>query len=124
MLRANAEPAYVVYPATALDGPVYRVVANCPPTRDDFQSYLVAGKPFPPRLFFRATGVSMFTKRAEALKLARGGRLGTCIAELRLDDDRLFFALTNERTGHIDVWGFARLLVNCVVSCADVGKRR
>jgi hypothetical protein len=64
----------------------------------------------------------MWTKKKEAVKLARGGTLGTSIAELRLDHPDVYFALTNERTGHVIVWAFPRLLLDCVISCTDTGE--
>lgn len=79
----------------------------------------MAQRTFHNKLFFRATGVSVFAKKGEADKLARGGRLGTCVAELDLDDPHIFVMLTNARTGHLDVWAPPRVLLSCVVNCAD-----
>jgi hypothetical protein len=122
-VKAGARPAYSVYSGVDLAAPAYRVCESCPPTSDDFLSYLLAGRTnFSDRLFFRATGVSMFVKQKEAMKLARGGSMGTCVATLDLSDDRLYFALTNEKTGHIDVWGRSRLLLSHVVDCVDTGR--
>jgi hypothetical protein len=120
-VRGGAQPKYVIYSGTDLEGPAYRVVSQCPPTPDDFISYLLAGRNFPDNIFFRATGVSMFTKWEEAEKHARSGYLGTCVAELDLADRRIYVALTNARTGHIVVWGPTRLLVERVVNCVDRG---
>jgi hypothetical protein len=122
-LREGAEPKFLIYHGADLEGPAYRVVGKCPPTPDDFVSYVVAGgRSFSPRMFFQATSVSMFVTRGEAAKLARGGTLGTCVAELDLADDRVFVALTNERTGHLSVWAPPRVLVMLVVNCAEEGK--
>jgi hypothetical protein len=118
-VRPGSEPTYQVYPATALEGPVYRVVGKCPPTADDFVSYLVAGRGFSDGMFFRATGVSMFTKKKAAAKLAKSGYLGYCVAELNVDNETIFVALTNSQTGHIDVWARPRVLLNCGVNCVD-----
>lgn len=122
MLREGATPKYSIYVASDLVVPVYRVVSKAEPDADDFLPYLLGNRPFPAKLFFRATGVSMFAKRREAVKLARGGKIGTFVAELRLEDDVIHFAVTNERTGHLDVWAPTRVLLNSVVSCVDTGK--
>lgn len=125
MYREGAEPDYLVFRSSALAGPVYRVAMTCPPTEDDFKSYWLAGNPFPPKLYFRALGVSMWRTEKEAKKLARNGKFGTCVATMDLaKDDRVCLALTNERTGHIAVWGYSRFLVNCVVDCVDIGKAK
>jgi hypothetical protein len=121
-IRSDARVAYTVYPGTALDGPVWRVTEQCPPVAGDFISYGLAGRGFSDRMFFRATGVSMFVTRREAVKLARWGRFGNCVAELDIADERIYFALTNERTGHIDVWARPRVLLNSVVNCDDRGR--
>lgn len=121
MLRDGAKPDFVVYSTTELVVPLYRVVGQEVPTNDDFQSYLMAGRPFPLHLYFRATGVSMFIKRAEADKLARGRTLGSFVARLSLSDRRIAFALTNETTGHVCVWGMPSLLRGAVISCEKVG---
>jgi hypothetical protein len=81
----------------------------------------MAGRGFGGHMFFRATGVSMFRDREQAVRLARGGKLGTCVAELDLADDRVYVALTNEETGHLDVWATPRVLVKLVVNCAEEG---
>jgi hypothetical protein len=122
MLRDGAEPAHVVYNATDLTVPVYRVVVSETPTADDFVPYIAGNRSFPPRMFFQATGVSMFTKKKEAEKLARGGKLGSFVAELHLDDDRIFLSLPSEHTSHLTVWSPSRLLLKCLVSCAEIGK--
>ncbi len=63
----------------------------------------------------------MFTKNEEAANLARGGSLGSSVAELELRHNDIYIAMTNERTGHIDVWAPPRRLLNCVVGCVDLG---
>jgi len=101
--------------------PVYRVVGRCPPTADDFLSYLLAGRMYPPSLFLRAFGLSMCTKEKEARKLAKGGEMGSCIATLDLSQAApALFALTSKRTGHITVWTApTRDLLNHVLDCVD-----
>lgn len=100
MFRNGAQPRYEVYSATDLSEPIYRVAMTCPPTEDDFKSYLQGGKSFPPKLYFRALAVSMWRTEKEAKKLARNGDFGTCVARVELNnEDRVFVALTNERTG-------------------------
>lgn len=125
LFAEDAQPQYAVFSALDLVGPVYRVTMTCPPTEEDFKSYWGAGKPFPPKLYFRALGVSMWRTEKEAKKLARNGRFGTCVATMDLrNDDRIQVALTNERTGHLAVWGYSRFLVKCVVDCVDIGQAR
>lgn len=120
-MREGAEPAYLIYRGTDLDSDVYRVVSKEPPTEDDFIPYAASGRSFKAKLFFRATGVSMFTKRDEAVKLARGGTLGRYVARVNVRHPDLYFALTNERTGHVTVWGPPRALLECVVDSVDEG---
>lgn len=120
-MRDGATPLYEVFRGTDWDGPAFRVVGKCPPSPDDFISYAMAGRGFSGAMFFRATGVSMFRDRDQAVRLARGGKLGTCVAELNLNDERVFFALTSENTGHLDVWAPPRVLVKLVVNCAEEG---
>jgi hypothetical protein len=121
VIKEGTRPAYLIYRGVDLDAYAYRVVSRCPPTPDDFVSYVAARRNFPFGMFFRATAVSMFVNLEEAKKLARGGRLGRAIAELDLGDNRIHVALTNARTGHISVWAPSRVLVERVVNCAEEG---
>jgi hypothetical protein len=120
-VRPDAEVAYAIYRGTALEGPAYRVVRKCPPTAEDFTSYASAGRTFHTKMFFRVTGVSMFMKRAQAEKLARGSTVGSFVATLDLNDEHVYVTLTNQRTGHLVVWATPRLLVECVLECVDIG---
>jgi hypothetical protein len=78
------EPTFAIYPATALDGNVFRAVGENPPTPRDFLSYEYAGRAYPAREFFRATGVSMHTTRKAAECAKRQWGLGDYMAELDL----------------------------------------
>src|SRR5207244_3474646 len=68
----------------ALGGPLYRIVKECPPTRDDFCSSETLAIPFSRRRFFLATGVSLLTTRRAAVRLARRHVLGKAIAVVDL----------------------------------------
>ena len=70
-MREDAQPAYLIYHGLALEGPAFRVVGKCPPTAEDFIPYAMAGRNFPARRFFVPTGVSMFSTREQAARLAR-----------------------------------------------------
>ncbi|HEX6699813.1 MAG TPA: hypothetical protein VF101_03705 [Gaiellaceae bacterium] len=120
-MREGAAPAYMVYSGLDIEGHAYRIVSKCPPSADDFLSYVMAGRNYPAKMFFRATSVSMFMKLDEAKKIARGGKFGDSIAEVDLADARIFLALTNEQTGHLSVWGRPRFLLERVVNCAEEG---
>jgi hypothetical protein len=118
-VRPDAEPAFRIFHGTALEGPAFRVVRKCPPTADDFLSYLLAGRGFPAERFFQATGVSMWTELEQAEKLARGGSVGTCVAAVDLNADFIYIA-ASKKTGHLTVWAPSRALVNRVIQCAEV----
>jgi len=121
MLRNGAMPAYVIYVSTDLAVPLYRVVGRPDPIEDDFRSYFLAGRRFAPHLYFQAIGVSMFAKKSEAEKLARGGTLGSYVATLEISDQRVHLALTHEKTAHFTVWGYPQYLLGSVVNCAATG---
>jgi hypothetical protein len=123
-VKPNAKPAYEIFRGSDLGGPAFRVVSKCPPSADDFVPYASAGRQFHNKLWFRATGVSMFTTKREAVKVARGGVMGSFVATLDLDDANIYFALTNRRTGHVDVWAPSRLLADLVVNCEEIPARK
>lgn len=112
-----AEPRYVVFGGDALAGPVYRIVAQCPPTQEDFRPYAELGRMFPSYHFFRATGVSMHLTLEDAQAANRKFNLGPSIAELDIRDNRVLWALTDERHGHITVWAASAALVSYVTNC-------
>lgn len=112
-----AEPRFVVYDGTALDNPIYRVVGGCPPTEEDFLSYGFAGRTYPAKNLFRATGVSMFLTRKAATTARRRWHLGQAVAELDVQgDDLLMWARTGGKD-HITVWAPPGVLLGYVGSC-------
>ena len=111
------DPKYVVFDGDALDGTVYRIVAQCPPTRDDFRSYADLGRAFPTHQFFRATGVSMHLTRGHADAANRRFKLGAAIAELDARDNRVLWAVTDAPHGHITVWAPPDALLGFVTDC-------
>lgn len=112
------EPKYAVYPGTALKGSVYRAVENDPPVEDDFRSYAFAGRAYPAKDFFRATGVSMFTTRKGVERARRHWRLGDHIAELDMREDELVLWAKTGGYDHITVWAPPSVLLTYVVNCA------
>jgi hypothetical protein len=118
--RAEATPRFVVYDGLALDHTVFRIVASCPPTLDDFKSYYELGRGFTSYQMFRATGVSMFLTEEDAGAANRKFRLGTGIAEVDLRDNRNMWSPTGSH-GHITVWATPPVLLNRVVRCAEEG---
>ena len=111
----GSQPAYEVFVGTDLEAPVYRVVRLCPPSEEDFWSYAALGQAFSAKAFFRATSVSMYLDEGRARRLIP--RLGNAVAMLDLADKRVFWALTNERTGHLSVWAEPRVLLGLVLNC-------
>ena len=112
-------PAYLVYPAAALDRPVYRAVERCPPTIKDFLSYEVLGRRHDPREFFVGIGVSMHTTRNQSAAIARRLRDFGAIARLDLRDAPVVWARTGG-PNHITVWAPAAVLVERVVQCEEL----
>ncbi len=120
-LIEGTEPRYQIYRGTDLGTTLFRVMETCPPGQSDFISYVLAGRSFPSEIFFRALGISMWTTEAKARKMARSGQIGHCYAEVDLRGRReVHLAITNRRTGHVTVWAPSRLLLDCVVRCADI----
>ena len=109
-------PTYLVYPAAALDQPVYRVVERCPATIRDFLSYEALGKKYDPRVYFMGVGVSMHTTRTQSAAVARHIQVDAAIATLDFRDAEVVWARTGGRD-HITVWAPAAVLVECVVQC-------
>lgn len=111
------EPLYAVFPGTALDGPVFRVVGENPPTEVDFLSYEYAGRAYPAREFFRATGVSMHLTRKAAERAKRQWGLGDYIAELDVTGQEWILWAKTGGPDHISVWAPPPVLLHCVVNC-------
>lgn len=83
-------------------------------------SYADLHRSAPRAHFFRLWGVSMYLALAHAKVAARNYKLGDRYAELDLARDaRIAFALTNPRTGHIDVWADADTLLACILRYHD-----
>lgn len=120
---AGAEPRYLVYSGEALATTLFRVTSTCPPTAGDFISYAQTGRSFPSDQFFRAVGVSFWKTAAKTRKMAMSGHIGRCYAEVDLRrDEWIYFAVTNEQTGHVTVWAPPRVLLNSVVNCVEEGR--
>lgn len=105
-----------VYGASELDALVYRAVPSLPPQEDHFRSYADEGRVIPTAQYLRLTGVSMYLSE-DGLDDARrkyGLPPETAALDLRVDP-RITFAVTNARTGHIEVWAPAEVLLSCVV---------
>jgi hypothetical protein len=110
------EPRYVIYDGEALDDLVYRVVDECPPSPNDFRSYVELGRTVQAYHFFRATGVSVHRTKEAARRAGQRYGLGARIAEVDIRDRRIFWAETGNE-GHLTVWAPAAILAELVVSC-------
>jgi hypothetical protein len=95
---------------------VFRAVESSPPAVEDFFSYADMNRVVPTVDYLRTSTVSMFLTE-EQLDVARSDYgLPRHTAELDLrKDKRIRWALTNENTGHIEVFGPADVLHGCVV---------
>lgn len=105
-----------MYGGDALQGPLFRIVKQCPPTLDDFRSYEALGKRYDRRDFFKATGISMHTSGERSLEIARRYRTGGAVATVVLEGVPVAWAATGGR-GHVTVWAPAELLLAHVVQC-------
>ncbi len=114
-LRAGSVPSFVVYRGSDLSALLYRVVGSTRPSSDDFLSYAQARRNFRSEDFFRALGVSLWLDRNKAQAMADSGRLGTCVAEVDIRRDDIYWALTSERSRHVTAWAPPALLLRCVV---------
>jgi hypothetical protein len=110
----------IAHRATTLRTTVWRAIASFPPTEADFYSYADLGRELPTVDYLRLTSVSMYLS-LEFLDVARE-RYGLPPDSAELDlrrDRRIRYALTNEATGHIEVWGPPDVLLACVVGPGD-----
>lgn len=120
LVSRKATPLYLVYAASALNGVVYRAVSGCPPTLDDFRSYVELGTLHTTRQRFRASGVSVFRDRAVLRGRMRRFGLGPAIATLDLRQTDAVWAESGGR-GHVTVWAPADVLHSGMVQCDDHG---
>lgn len=112
----EATPLFLVYGAAALDGPLYRIVARCPPTIDDFLSYEALDLHYNRSDYFKGVGISMHTTRKQSVAIARRYRRGDAVAILELQDAPVVWAQTGG-AGHVTVWAPAEVLLDHVVQC-------
>ena len=91
------------------------------PSSDDFLSYAQARRNFRSEDFFRALGVSMWLDRNKAQAMARSGHLGTCVAEVDIRRDDIYWAATNESKKHVTVWAPPPVLLGCVLNSWEKG---
>lgn len=113
-IARDAEPAFAVYPGTALTVPIYRVVGSDPAMEGDFLSYAFMGNSYPSEHFFRASGVSCHLTTRDAARAQRRFRLGPFVAELDVrTDDKLMWAKTGG-PGHVTVWAPPAVLLGYV----------
>ncbi|HLG09653.1 MAG TPA: hypothetical protein VI409_13370 [Gaiellaceae bacterium] len=109
-------PLYLVFDGAALEGLLYRIVAGCPPDRDDFRSYEALNKPYNRRDFFKGVGVSMHTTRERSLATLRRFGSGRAIATLDLRGQDIAWARTGGAS-HVTVWAPPELLMRHVLQC-------
>lgn len=114
-MREPGEPIYRIFRGSDI-GAAYRVVERCPPKAEDFNSYAAAGGGFPFRMFFRATGVSMYMTREAAARWAHNGQAA---AELDLTDEGIYVAVVSPPSEHLVVWGPPATLLGCLLSCEN-----
>ena len=112
-------PIHLVYPAAALDHPVYRAVERCPATIKDFLSYEALGKRYDQSAFFMGVGVSMHTTRKQSAAVARHVHVDAAIATLVLREAPIVWSRTGG-PNHITVWAPAGVLLECVVQCEEL----
>ena len=120
MVSDRTTPLYLVYATSELDGVVYRAVSGCPPTLDDFRSYVELGTPHTTRQRFRASGTSVFRSRKTLRKQMRRFGLGPAIATVDLRTTDAAWAESGG-SGHITVWAPADILLAQMVQCDDHG---
>jgi hypothetical protein len=87
-----------------------------PPRAEHFYSYVELGRTLPGALYLRLSSVSMYLSR-DQLHRARAER-GLPPEDVELDlrrDRNITYAVTNERTGHIEVGAPPEALLACVV---------
>jgi hypothetical protein len=116
VVPGKTTPLYLIYDGSALDGPLYRIVKECPPTLDDFCSYEALAIPYSKRRFFLATGVSLLTTRRAAVRLARRHDLGKAIAVVDLRVEGVIWTKSGG-PGHLTVWAPPELLLERVLQC-------
>ena len=109
-------PTYQIYRGDHLqEGAVgYRICTEDPPTPDDFRSYVMLKQKFKPQHFFKATGVSLWTEHAEAVRMARSGPFGSYVATLDICRPDIFVAWPASKNSNVTVWGSPRVLAACV----------
>jgi len=109
-------PLFLVYSGNALNGLAYRIVQRCPPVATDFLSYEALGKPYDRRDFFKGTGISMHTSKAQSRRIAQTYGTGAGIAFLDLRHPSVVWARTGGRD-HITVWASEDVLLAGVLEC-------
>lgn len=116
MVPRKPTPLFLVYGGEALDGLVYRIGGDCPPTVDDLMSYEALGMPYDRRAYFKGTGISVFRSPSEAVRIARRYGHGQAVAALDARRRSVVWAQTGKR-GHLTLWAPAETLLECVVQC-------
>lgn len=87
-----------------------------PPRAEHFSSYAEVGRTLPGALYLRLSSVSMYLSR-EHLHRARAEH-GLPPEDVELDlrcDRNITYAVTNAKTGHIEVWAPPEVLLACLV---------
>lgn len=120
MVPRTTTPLFLVYSASDLEGVVYRAVRGCPPTLDDFRSYVELAVPHTSRQRFRATGISVFRDRRALRKQMERFRLGPAIATLDLQRTDAVWTGGGGR-GHLTIWLPADDLLEQVIQCDNDG---
>lgn len=118
LVSREATPLYLVYAASELPGVVYRAVSACPPTVDDFRSYVELGRRYPVRSHFRATGISVSRDLPTLRTHIRDYGLAPAVATLDLRNAEAVWASSGGRH-HLTVWAPSAVLLSLVVQCDD-----
>ena len=102
----------------ALDATVWRVTGDAL-AAEEFFSYIHLGRQIAAYQFFRATSVSMYLTREEAIRANRKFNLGTHLAELDLRDNRIMLSPTGG-ANHVSVWAPPDVLYSSVVNFEEI----
>jgi hypothetical protein len=119
-MAREPSPLYLVFDGSALDRLLYRIVKRCPPVLDDFESYEARRTEYDRRDFFLGVGVSMYTARARAERVAQRFRRGRAIAVLDLRGAAIAWARTGRSRRHVTVWAPPDLLLGSVLQCDEL----
>lgn len=87
-----------------------------PARAEHFASYVELGRTLPGALYLRLSSVSMYLSREHLHRARTEHGLPPEDVELDLRRDRnITYAITNTKTGHIEVWAPPDVLLPCLV---------